>query len=696
MTIRTIGVVAVLLAAGLVQSATRLEFQGVRANYTGEGQLLLGELVGDYMYTLLITGNTSTMAKTGGLTITPREKNTKNRVFINTIYSTVPLTTIKITMPPGREIACYVRNIYVMGSLGKLDITGGDLGSSDMYEGQVVVQGTLGDVRVRGKNFKIAGSNEWWGGNIWADIYGDGPTKRIETYGGHMYYHPLAQMLGNVDINGKLDKLYLRAYEDKKAGTVVGAGLRGSIVVNNDVLKQLDIRGGAMIGSSFDCLQLQKIKLTGQKPGSPQPAFRQGISQTYVTAADVGGDGSDSDLKNMTIKDGMLHNSLFGIKGHINAVKINVSAGATEPAVSNVIMRAGFAGDLAKDNNAPEINPSSVITNVYGGNVVVVPFLVKTANTGDTLAVRLHFRDRAITGFLSNQLGQTFNSSNTWITTAYPVTGMFVWSTTPNNNGWCSNIIVRVHNLRTPYRYYDMYISANVSTTTVPVTLLLTPPNNPRTFNKETEPFLDWQMAVADPWQHGDIKYGLTGASMLQLGLQVTNLDSQTGYVWTDKPLATIPVGMYSNLQFSADNGVYRDQIDMTLIVVTTGMMYAHVAGERLPRRLPVRGVEIPCDAPAHEVVPPVPLQWEGAFNRDIKNVTIVGDVHDSMFVAGTSDIPANNWPGADYLGRLNSVKITGAAESNTFVSVKRTSFGKLFNYLSNFVWIDGTRQLAP
>lgn len=685
-----------VVVAGLVEGGNQLEFQGVRANYSGEGRLVLGQLVGDYMYTLMIMGNTNAEAKAGGLTITPREKSTRNRVYINMIYSMAPLATIKVTMPPGREHACYVRSIYVHGDLGRIDISGGDLGASDMYDGQVVVEGVLGGVRVRGRSFNMGGSNEWWGGNIWADIWAKGPVKRIETYGGNMYYHPRLDMLGTIEIDGNLDKLNVRKYEDKKAGRMMGGALRGSIVVNNAVMKQLTVQGGMILGTSLDCLRLDKLTLTGQKGGTVQPGYREGMFKTYIVAADVGGDGGNSALKSVRVRDAVVHESIFGIKGDINSVKISKSSDTTEDAVSNVVMRAGYAGDLAKENKAPEINPGTVVTNVYGGNTVVVPFIVRSANTGDVLGVRLHFRDRAIGGFLSNEVGQTFSSSNTWLVTNYPVTGMFVWSTTVDNNGWSSNIVVRVHNHRTPYKYYDMYIAVNVSTATVPVTLVLTPPDNPRTFNRDTEPFLDWVLTVANPWQHGAIRYGLTGPAMVQLGLQVTNLDAQTGYVYTSKPLNTIPVGTYSNLLFSADNGTYRDEKNVTLMVVTGGTAMVGVEGEPPWKRMRKGEEVVVADRPAGGAEREMPLGWEGAFNRDIKNVSVVGDVRDSMFVAGTSDVPANDWAHADYFGRLSSVKITGTAESNTFVSVRRISFRKVFDYIKNFVWVDGQRQTGP
>lgn len=684
------------MLGGMVEGASQLEFQGVRAKYSGEGQMLLGELVGNYMYTLMILGVTGTTAKAGTVTITPKEKNTRNRVFINMIYSTVPLGTIKVTFPPGREHACYVRSIYVNGSLGRIDITGGDLGSSDMCDGQVVVAGTLGDVRVRGRRFTIGGSNEWWGGNIWADIYGNGPVKRIETYGGNIYYHPRIDMVGTIEINGNLDRLSVRRYEDKKGLRLMGGALRGSVTVNNAVLKQLRVEGGMIEGMMLDCLRLDRLSVRGQKVGAVQPGYAEGMFRSYIMAADVGGDGRNSALKNVTVQNGVIRDSLFGIKGEISAVKITASADTEGDAVSNVIMRAGYAGNLARANNAPEINPSLVITNVYGGNTIVVPFLVKSANTGDVLGVRLHFRDRAIKGFLSNELGQVFYSSNTWIVTSYPVTGMFVWSTRIEDNGWCSNVIVRVHNYRTPSRYFDMYISANVSTTTVPVTLVLTPPINPRTFNRDVEPFLDWVLTVANPWQHGPITYGLTGPATVQLGLQVTNLDSQTGYAFTTKPLSTIPVGVYSNLLFSADNGTYRDEKNVTLIVVTSGMAVARIEGEPLWKQVKKAGMEIADNGSREKGMEIVPLAWEGAFNRDIKNISVVGSVRDSMFVAGTADVTPNDWQHADYLGRVSSVKITGVAESNTFVSVRRINLGKMFDYLKNFVWIDGTRQTGP
>ncbi|MCX7847062.1 MAG: hypothetical protein N2595_03390 [bacterium] len=693
---RIVVVAAVLCMATVGQGKNRLEFQGMTATYSGEGRVLLGRMAGDFMYTLIITGSTNAEAKAGTLTIAPREKGARNRVFIDTIYSMTELSGIRVTMPPGREHACYVRNIYVRGDVGRIDIVGGDLGASDMRDGQVVIAGALGEVRVQGRSYVLGGSNEWWGGNIWADIYANGNMKGITVYGGSVYYHPFSDMVGTIDINGNLDRLVVQSYVDKRAGRIQGGAMRGHVVVNNGVLKQWTVLGGRVEGVALECLRVEKLSLRGQKVGGPQPGYGEGMFRSYVEAADVGGDGQYSELKSVTVQDAVIRDSLFGIKGDIKAVKVTASADQVGPAVSNVVMRAGYAGDLAKGNKAPELAPSSVVTNVYGGNTIVVPFLVKGGNTGDVLGVRLHFRDRAIKAFLSNHVGQVFYGSSTWIVTSYPVTGMFVWSTTVDDNGWCSNIIIRVHNHGTPYRYYDMYIVANVSTTVVPVTLVLTPSANPRTFNKDVEPFLDWVLTVANPWQHGAITYGLSGPAAVQLGLQVTNLDSQTGYAFTTKPLSAIPVGVYSNLIFSADNGTYRDEKNVTLIVVTGGAMRVQIGEARGAGREERRGQEQVAAREGWVNEGDIPFQWEGAFNRDIGKVSVVGDVRDSMFVAGTADVPANDWANADYLGRLGSVKISGAAVSNTFVSVRKISFGKLFDYVRNFVWVNGERQLGP
>lgn len=686
----------VLIACVGVWGGNRLEFQGMQANYSGEGRIVLGRMAGDFMYTLIITGGTNVEKKAGGLTITPREKNARNRVHIDTIHSMVPLSSIRITMPPGRDQACYVRNIYVRGDVGRIDVTGGDVGASDMRDGQVVITGVLGELRVRGRSFTFGGSNEWWGGNIWADIYAKGPTKGISTFGGNVYYDSRVDMVGSIEIDGNLDRLTVQSFVDKKGGRVIGGAMRGSLVVNNAVLKQWNVFGGMVEGVGLDCLRLEKLALRGQKVGMPQPSYPEGMFKTYVAAADVGGDGQYSALKSVSVQDGVVYDSLFGIKGDIQAVRVVGGEGTIGPAMSNVVMRAGYAGDLAKDNKAPEIAPSSVVTNVYGGNTIVVPFLVKGGRTGDVLGVRLHFRDRAIRAFLSNEWGQLFYGSSTWVVTSHPVTGMFVWSTTVDDNGWCSNIVIRVHNYGTPFRYYDMYIAANVSTTAVPVTLILNPSANPRIFNKDTEPFLDWTLTVANPWQHGPITYGLTGPAVVQLGLTITNLDAQTGYAFTTKPLATIPVGTYSNLIFSADNGTYRDEKNVTLIVVTGGVVMVEAAREE--KVISRTGDRVWGEVERSERASDEPelLAWEGAFNRDIRSISVVGDVHDSMFVAGTADVPPNDWEHADYLGRIGSVKISGSAVSNTFVSVRKISLGKLFDYVRNFVWVNGERQTGP
>jgi hypothetical protein len=83
-----------------------------------------------------------------------------------------------------------------------------------------------------------------------------------------------------------------------------------------------------------------------------------------------------------------------------------------------------------------------------------------------------------------------------------------------------------------------------------------------------------------------------------------------------------------------------------------------------------------------------------GSNPGNIGNVSVVGDVLDSMLVSGAKDDPPLDWANASYLGRIKNVKIQGQAVNNTLVSSKRIKIwqGDTFNFVTNEVWVNNHR----
>ncbi|MCX7005133.1 MAG: hypothetical protein NTV22_17905 [bacterium] len=179
----------IVCSCAVLHAGQKIIFQGMTATYSGDGTMTLANPFADYMYTLLISGTTNSSGNIGTLTIKPKMANVRNDVFIDTIKSALPLN-VNITFPPGKTKTCYLRNLYINGPSKTIKVIGGDLGASDAEDGRVIVSGELGTLQVGGKKFNVPGTTltEWWGGNIWSDITVYGPSKKIYTSGGDLYY----------------------------------------------------------------------------------------------------------------------------------------------------------------------------------------------------------------------------------------------------------------------------------------------------------------------------------------------------------------------------------------------------------------------------------------------------------------------------------------------------------------------------
>jgi hypothetical protein len=568
----------VVAAATGMDAADSLTFQGMIATYSGEGTLRLGTPVADYLYTLVISGPTNATGRTGTLRIKPKNASIRNAVFIDTIYSALPVN-IDVKFPPGLAQASYVRNIYINGPSDSIKITGGDLGAPEAEDGRVLINGELGTLKVSGRTYNVPNTTltEWWGGNVWADIYVYGPLKKLQIKGGDLHYDPHGGILGSITTLGDIGSIMVEGYAVKTNRSMpltklmFGGSINTAIDAEEYIIKQLQIKGGALIGSEIDCLQMSRLDIKGRKSADPPHAIAhtpQGMYNVYVTAKDTGGGGQDSVLKNLTIKNGALHDSRFANKGHIRTFKITGETVQGWGTVSNTIFRAGYVGSLTP-NTDPTIVADVVSTSIYGGNTLRLPFIVNSSDTDEVLTVRLHFRDRAVNALISNDLGQVFYGTNRWLLQTRPATGHLVWATSTQQLGGSSNIIVRVHDNGIPYKHADLTFSVYVTTNEIPPILLLTPPENPRTYVRDSSPLLFWTAAVADPALHGKVTYGVEGAGAFVLGIIATNTTDKDGYYYTP---TQPPLGTYSNIIFRVTEGVFTDTKNITLIVVSNNV----------------------------------------------------------------------------------------------------------------------------
>jgi hypothetical protein len=776
---RTAGVMLALFSTTMLWGAQQtLNFQGMTATYSGNGYMRLGPMPADYVYSLIITEGSELSEKPETLRIRPRTANARNEVYIDSIYSEVPLNIIA-TLPPGVTIPNYIRNIYIDGNSALINIVGGTLGAGDAQDGRVIIEGALGTLKVSGKKFNVPNTTttEWWGGDIWADVYVADNVKRIYTLGGNLHYDNHGGILGTVSIDGGLDALILNGYVVKGDRSVptsqkmFGGSMNTVLDVDDNIIKMMLLKGGTMLGGEITCLQLAKLQIKGQKSTSPPrdvPLSGQGMFNVAITAKDVGGDGKYSKLNNLMIQNGSWRDTRIANKGRIGALKVTGETVGGMGQVSNVIVRAGYTGSLTA-NQAPSLWADVVSTSIYAGNTLVLPFGIGTTDTGELLSVRIHFRDTALNALLSNDVGQVFMGTNRWVFEHAPTNCYFVWATTNAQLGVASNITIRVHDFGIPYKYDDLQLVVTVTTNVIPPKLVLDPPDNPRYYLTNSQPFLFWSASVAQPGLHGPLVYSVEGISAIQLGIVATNLSDKTGYYFT--PTQPAP-GTYSNIVFRVSNGVFSDAASITLHVITSNTItlasslpgnqctraintafdftldasrpnaaLPRITAHNLPPNATLHAEEVRDDMVRYRVVwiprhgdagvwhvdfevhdedntrqaalavtltvrdqtarePVAPttaaavLLAEGSYDGDINSLNVVGSMHDSSFIASTTDKAANVWSNAIYISRLKSLRIDGVAQSNTFVSLKRINIanGTAFDFVNNFVWINGTR----
>ncbi len=572
----------------------KLIFQGMTATYSGDGTMTLANPFANYMYTLVISGSTNSSGNIGTLTIKPKNATVRNDVFIDTIYSALPLN-VNITFPPGKTETCYLRNLYINGPSKTIKILGGDLGASDAEDGRVIVSGELGTLQVGGKKFNVPDTTltEWWGGNIWSDITVYGPVKKIYTSGGDLYYDEHGGILGMITAFGDISMLAANGTAVKTnravktSNVMFGGTMNAEVNCPNYTIKQLNAKGGTILGGIFNCLQLAKINIIGQKTTNPPrvlPPSMQGMFRVYVTASDSGGDGKDSVINNLTIQNGSLRNCLFANKGTIKNVKISGETVNGMGMISNVVMRAGFVGDLSVSNTEPSIATDNTSTTVYGGNVITMPFVITQGDPGELLTARVHFRDYAIDSIISNTLGQTFFGTNRWHIYTTPATGYFLWATSTQFLGTSSNITLRVFDNGIPSKDDLLTFVINVTTTLTPPVIVLAPPDNPRTYTIGSG-YLEWIASIEQPYLQPTITYSIDTYSSNAFGMTVLNLGNQQTLFHAN---VIPPAGTYSNVTFTASNGSFSSQKAITVIITTNVLATIATSLSKLDVTVPI------------------------------------------------------------------------------------------------------------
>jgi len=583
----------IVCSCAVLHAGQKLTFQGMTATYSGEGTMALANPFANYMYTLVISGPTNTSGKIGSLKIKPDTANVRNDVFIDTISSALPLS-VTITFPPGKTKTCYLRNLYINGPSKTIKISGGDLGASDAEDGRVIISGELGTLQVSGKKFNVPSttSTEWWGGNIWSDITVYGPVKKMYTSGGDLYYDQHGGILGIITTAGDIGTLAADGTAvktnrtDQASDVMFGGTMNAEVNCPTYKIKQLNAKGGTIVGGIINCLQLAKVNIIGQKSTNPPrrlPPSMQGMFRVYLTAADVGGDGKDSVIKNLTIKNGSLRDCLFANKGSIKSVKISGETVNGMGMISNVVMRAGFVGNLSVSNTEPSIAADNTSTTVYGGNVITMPFIVTQGDPGELLTARIHFRDYAIDSLISNDLGQTFFGTNRWHIYTTPATGYFLWATSTQFLGISSNITLRVYDNGIPSKDDMLNFVINVTTTLTPPVIVLTPPDNPRTYTVGSG-YLEWVASVDQPYLQPNITYSMDIYYSNAFQVSVLNLGNKTALFHAN---VFPPVGTYSNVTFTASNGSFSSQKIITVIITSNALA-------TIATSLPKDGVTVP------------------------------------------------------------------------------------------------------
>ena len=670
-----------VLALCFIGNSQTIKLDVLNITYTGDG-ILTYSATTDYKYDFQITGVIS--SSVNRLTIKPVNKS-RNSVFINSISADGPIDSINVTFPPGKDKNSCVRNISVEGYVKNIKIIGGDLGASDGKDGKVVIDGYLKSLMVKGKKYNVPKTkkSEWWGGNIWADITVNGYAKKIMAKGGNICYAYGDSLLGSIIVNGDISKIsvggvIVKTNREDKLSKVMFGGAIGSIInCGENELKNLNVKGGTIKGSGIYCRQLGKVQVTGQKAdvSQPQPLFPltdKGISKVFIETAEESGDYKLASLKNSIVKNGSIKDTIYSVKGNLNAFKITGDTVAGLGNVENFKMRIGYQGELS-DSKAPEITTETVVTNIGTNVTLIVKFEVKNMDPGRKVFTRIHYRDLAYNSFISNYNGEVYKDGMWWESDASVTTGMFVWTSTDDLKGAYLDVTLRARNDGIPYKQSDASFSIGVDFTNLPPVLVLIPSYNPIEFNIDTMSEIVWTCMVYDVNSDDSISLNVSGPQ----GFDSFVITEYKKRRFSVKAITNdLVAGSYTGVIFKATDGTgFEDSKTITVNVTTNVPVLLKGQNNRKS------GIQIQADG----TIP---------FPGNIGQINVIGNVYDSLFAAGTKDTTPNDWESSEYLGKISGVNIKGTAVSNTFVSQKKISIPKRseFDFIKNIIWRDGVR----
>ena len=656
----------------------KIKLDVLNVTYTGEG-LLAYSATTDYKYDFQITGVIS--SSVNKLTIKPVNKS-RNSVFINSIYADGPIDSINVTLPPGKDKASCVRNISVDGYVKSIKIIGGDLGASDGKDGILEVDGYLKSLMVKGKKYNVpyTKKTEWWGGNIWSSVIDiNGYVKKIMTKGGNICYAYDDSLLGSIFINGDATKITCDGVivktnkADSSSKVMFGGAMGAQIYCEDGELKNLRVKGGAIKGSYILCKQVGKVQVIGQKTGADQaqplfPLTDKGISKVFIETTEESGDYKLSSINSSIVKNGSIKDSIYSIKGDLNNFKVDGDISGGLGNVNNFKVRAGYQGDL-KESKAPVITTDVVVTNIGTNATLIVKFNVENNEPGKKTYTRIRYRDLAYNSFISNYNGKVVGEGR-WLEADENVSsGMFVWTSPGELKGAYLEPTIISRNDGIPYLFSEITFGIGVDFTNLPPVIKLDPDYNPVSFRIGAS--ICWTCSVYDVNSDDTITLNVSGPQGFD-NFVITEYKKRNFSVMA--VTNSLVEGTYSDVTFIAKDGSGLESSKIITVNITTNISKS---ANNLKNKK--NGIQL-------RTTGTIP------FPGNIGQINVVGNVLDSLFVAGTKDTTQNDWKTSEYLGKISSVNIKGSAVSNTFVSQKKIAIPKNsnFDFTKNTIWIDG------
>ncbi len=659
-----------------------VEFDVLKAIYIGEGKI--EKINNNGKWDIKVTGMDN-LSNVNTLTIVPLSgrKKTPNFTHINLIYGDGPFKKIQVKFPPGiGDRSSYVRNIAVSGSVSQLSIEGGDLGATDLHDGQVNIEGNVQSIIVKGKKYKNNSKQiEWWGGDIWADIKINGSLKKLLVKGGNVNLDEQGAVPGKIISYGEINQITVKGFSLKNENNekiLHGGGISAEIDTNERELNKLLVKGGIFIGGKINCQQLRNLKIIGQDPLNPAVKTlsftKYGIFNSQILTFNSG--ALPSDLINTTVKNGEIRNTIITAYGDVKTGNVTGKTGESAGNISNTVVRAGLNGDQS-NNNPPKISPETALTDVPDDGKIVVPFSVTSDDTNEILTVYVNNYETVFNSIISNYNGEIFSATNRWQGTS-PMYGMFVCESTSAVNG----VVVRALDNGTPYKYSDMTVNIGGITTNAAPSISLTPSDYIREINLTETNSFSWSITIEDNNANQPVYFTIEEDP---IGLTLTQLSQRDFIVSAEN----ISAGIYSNVTFKVtdDDGLSNTK-SVTVIVTNIYSFNVYTSLENDEINLPANS-NLTFDVNAKD-------NSSTSFNfLDLTNDFITDNIYSNAMFNGTSAINQFNWtPSELYAGKnafefnvINSHGATGTVVATINVELPETEFSSSLS-LTNFSWL--------